>query len=199
MDVLLGLTRPQLYIGLYALDGALRENGPSDSQDYYWAFIVAPEDGTKEQQCVRYCIRKGEGREKSDPGKVEFDKVTWECDRSVVPLGRHDDIIARVLIAQVGDRKGMDEHIQLAWPEQTMHVKNSGRARTSKDWVQKVHEGLGGLSYGSLSGTRYMVSGKLADWKTIETCCTSFAQRVVKSLNPDTVPTFDMLKNREVL
>ncbi|KAF6237571.1 hypothetical protein HO173_004461 [Letharia columbiana] len=197
-DFLLGMKKPRLYVALYALEGALRENTSSGAQDYYWAFIVAPKKGPKEQQCIRYRIKKSEAWEKLDPGKVEFERVEWDHDRCLVPLGRHDDIVARVLIAKIEEPERVEEHIQLAWPEQTMHVKNSGSARTSKDWVQRVLEGLGSPSLG-LGEERYLMLGKLADWGKIESCCTSFAMKVVvERASLETVPTFDMLKNQEV-
>ena len=199
MDSVLKMKNLCLYVALYALDGALRDNGPNGPQEYYWTFIVAPENAPKEQECIRYRVRKVEGFEKLDPGKVEFEKIVWKNDISLVPSGRHDDIVARVLIAEVGDAKGMEEHIQDAWPEKTIHVKKTGAIRTSQNWAQRVLEGLGGPSPGSLSGTRYMLSSKLADWKTIESCCTIFAKNVVVgSASLDTVPTFDILKNIEV-
>ena len=199
MDAVLKMKNLRLYVALYDLNGALRDNGPDGPQEYYWTFIVAPENASKEQQCIRYRIRKVEGYEKLDPGKVEFEKIVWQIDRSLVPFGRHDDIVARVLIAEVGDAKGMEEHIQDAWPEKTIHVKTTGVIRTSQGWAQRVLKGLDGLSPGSLSGMRYMLSSKLADWKTIESCCTIFAKNVaVGSASLDTVPTFDLLKNKEV-
>lgn len=194
MDLILKIKKLRLYIALYALEGVLREPNSSGPQDYHWAFIIAPKDAPTEKSGIRYRIKKSAEWEKLNPGSVEFGKVEWETDRSLVPLGRHDDIIARVLIAEIEDAKAVDEHIQLAWPEKTMHVKGSGEPRTSRDWAQRVLEGLGGPSPNSLSGTVNLVAGKLADWKTIESCCRVFANKVVvENAGLNTVPTFDML------
>lgn len=197
MDPLSKMKKPRLYIALYALDGALRESNPSGPQDYHWAFIVAPRDASKDQEGTRYRLKKTESWEQVDPGKVEFEKLEWEVDRSAVPLGRHDDIVARVLVAEVQDGGAVDHHVLVAWPEKTMHVKgDSGKAPTSKDWVQRVLDGFSGPSPDS-KWLMVKLSGK--DWATVEKCCTDFAEKVVeRGAITDTVPTFDILKNKEV-
>lgn len=198
MDVLSRMKKPRLYVALYALNGALREEISSGPQDYYWAFIVAPKNASKEEECIRYRIKKRDEWEHLDPDKVDLNMVVWEVEKCMVPVGRHDDIVTRVLIGKIENSRAAEEHIQVAWPERTIHLKKTGRSRTSKDWVQRVLEGLGEPSPGS-GGAKYMVSGKLADWATIESCCTSFAMKVVvESASLDTVRTFDILKNQEV-
>ena len=109
MDRLLGFKKPRLYVALYALGGALRQKNPSGEQDYYWAFIIAPKEVPKDKKCIRYRIQASAGWEKLNPGKVEFEKVEWKNDKRLVPLGRHDDIVARVLIAKIEDAEAVDE------------------------------------------------------------------------------------------
>ena len=199
MEMLKKMKDPRLYIALYAIDGALRPWDPIDPQDYYWTFIIAPENGTKKDEGIRYRIKQYEGRlKKSHTTNLELDMALWEPDRCTVPLGRHDDIVARVLIAKVGDRKKLDQYLGGVMPEKTIHVKPSGHRRTSKEWVERAHTRLEELAQGTLSGTRYYIAGKLEDWKTIESCCASFAGKVKKRPQTDTVPTFDMLENREI-
>ena len=50
--------RPRVCIGLYALDGALKECGTISPDDYYWAIIIVPKKTPKGQPCVRYRIKK---------------------------------------------------------------------------------------------------------------------------------------------
>ncbi|CAD6581562.1 MAG: hypothetical protein ASARMPREDX12_000508 [Alectoria sarmentosa] len=198
VHVLLGYKKPRLYVVLYALEGALRDSSSTGPPDYHWAFIVAPKDAPKDQKCIRYRIKKFEEREQLDPHKGDLKMVVWDYENCFVPFGRHDDIVARVLIAKLEDSEAVEEHMQLAWPEKTMHMRKSGKARTSKDWAQRVLEGLGGFSRSS-GGVKYMVSGKVADWTTIEACCTTFANKVVVGgASLEAVPTFDLLKNQEV-
>ena len=80
----------------------------------------------------------------------------------------------------------------------TIHVKPSGQRRTSKEWVERAHERLDERARGTLSGTRCYVLGRLEDWKTIESCCAGFAAKVRKRPQTESVPTFDLLGNREV-
>lgn len=196
VEVVSKMKTPRLYIALYRLNGALRENDPSDAHDYHWAFIMAPKEGPQNQQCLRYRIRKTGGSQTTNPGKVEFDTSEWEVDKTPVRLGRHDDIIARVLVAKVQAREAVDEDIMLAWPKKTVHVKDSGRHRTSKDWVERVFDGMNGLSCPDSGWLKVVLSGK--DWAAVESCCTEFAVRVeVEGASGDSVPTFDMLKDRE--
>lgn len=193
---LLGMRKPRLYVALYALDGALRERSTPGPQDYHWAILVAPKVARKDQPlCIRYRIRKGDELEHIGPGNVGFAVVEWASERSLVPLGRHDDIVARVLIAKVVDTEAVGEYMQDAWPEKTMHVRESGRARTSKDWVQRVVETL----TGSLQSSTCVTSGKLVNWETVEACCATAAEKAVVGAPEvdDVVPTVDMLKNQE--
>ena len=190
---------PRLYIALYAIDGPLRPCDPIDSQDYVWAFTIFPAVPTTNDPGIRYRIQQQEGLLlKSSATKLQLDMALWEPERRTVPLGRHDDIVARVLIAKVDDRKKLDEYLAGVMPERTIHVKPSGHRRTSKEWVERAHARLHQLAQGTLSGTRYYIMGKLADWKTVEGCCVDFAEKVKKRPPGDTVPTFDLLENREI-
>lgn len=199
MEMLKKMKDPRLYIALYAIDGALRPCDPIGSQDYSWTFLVAPENATTKDHGLRYRITQYEGWRKRPCGThSELDMALWEPDRCAVPLGRHDDIVARVLIAKVADRKKLDQYLGFVMPEMTIHVKPSGQRRTSKEWVERAHEQLDEPARGTLSGTRYYIMGKLEDWKTIESCCAGFAEKVKKRPQTDTVPTFDLLENREV-
>ena len=199
MNPISSMKDPYLYIGLYALNGSLRQAFPMGPEEYHWAFIVAPKDGTKEQDCVRYRVRVISRREKVVVAKVEFETFEWANELRVVPVGRHDDIIARVLIAKVSDRNGLDQYLRQMWPEKTMNVKNSGTIRTSQNWVQRVLERLAGFVPGTLSGSSYMIDSKLADSETIECCCIGFARKAaLGKTSLEAVPTFDLLKNKEV-
>ena len=191
------MKKPRLYIALYDLNGALREaNNPSGPQDYHWTLFIAPRDASSEQTGVRYRLRQTESWSQVEPRTVEFEKLVWEVDKSAVPLGRHDDIVARVLVAKVQDDKAVDEYILSTWPEKTMHAKQTGRAPTSKDWVERV---LGGFSASSPDSKWLMVEVPGKDWATTESCCTAFATEVVqKGAVTGPVPTFDLLKNKEV-
>ena len=197
MESILKKKRLRLYVALYALDGALRENGPIGPQEYWWTFLIAPENMSKEQECIRYRVKKIAGWQKPDLVMTE-----WQNEKGLVPNGRHDDIVARVLIGEIGDAKAVDEHIWRVWPIKTIHVKKSGTIRTSQDWVHRALKGLGGPSpYAlNLQASLNMLDSKLADWKTIESCCTGFAKKAAtQSAGLDTVPTFDMLKNQEIM
>lgn len=100
-----------------------------------------------------------------------------------------------MLIAEIEDAKAVDERMNNAWPKETMRAKTSGLVRTSRDWVQRVHEGLGGVSPGSLLGNRCLTS-KLADWERIETFCMAWAQNLaMEGAKSDEVPTLDLLKS----
>ena len=196
MDSLPKMKKPHLYVALYSLDGALREPGPVGPQEYWWTFIIAPEHAPKDQECIRYRIKKLRGWEK---GKTEL--IEWQSDKCMVPGGPHDDIVARVLVAPLDDARAAEENILQDWPEATAHVKVTGSVRTSRDWVERVLNGLRGVSHHSLSGnTGYLANTKLPDWAAIETCCTSFAKRaeVLGSKRLGAVPTFDLRKNEEV-
>ncbi|CAF9920470.1 hypothetical protein IMSHALPRED_004912 [Imshaugia aleurites] len=170
---------------LYALEGALREDISPSNQDYHWALVLAPMNAPKGQQCFRFRFKIVEAEGKSDRDKEELEKMTWECDRSWVPLSRHDDIIARVLISGVKCVEKTEKRIQA---EEMMQSKTSGRIRTSKDWVHRVIDDLNG---------RLPLSGGIVttDWKKVESCCTSFAKKV---LAQDAVRTFGLLEHKEV-
>ena len=195
MESLLKMRKPQLYVALYALDGALREPGPDGSQKYWWTFLIAPENAPRDQECIRYRIKKLRGWEKGETEMIE-----WQNDRCMVPGTPHDDIVARVLVAAIEDARATEDNILHDWPEKTARLKASGAVRTSRDWVERVLDGLRGVSHHSLSGSTGYLASMLTDWQTIEGCCTSFAQKaaVVGSASLDTVPTFDLRKNREV-
>lgn len=125
----------------------------------------------------------------------------WKTGRCVVPSVRHEDIVARVLIAEVDSVKAVEGNIQNAWPEKEMHVKDCGKNQTSRDWVQRTVEGWGGCGPDRMLKSRSMLSSKLADWEKIETCCTNFALKAAAesaSVSTDTIPTFDMLKMKEI-
>ena len=199
MEPLSKMKKPHLYIALYALDGALHENGRTGPQEYYWTFTVIPENAPKDQECIRYRIRKRPGWHKLNPDETGLEKTIWDNDRRFVPLGRHDGIVARVLIAEVDDAEAVEAHIQNAWPHATMHVKKFGVIRTSRDWVQRCLEGMEGLVPGSLGGNHCMPKSKSAPWKTIEGICTAFAKKAAsEGAGGDAVPTFDLLENKEI-
>ena len=131
---------------------------------------------------------------------------TWKTGRCVVPSVRHEDIVARVLIAEVDSVKAVEGNIQNAWPEKEMHIRDCGKNQTSRDWVQRTVEGWGGWGPGGcgpgpLLKGRPILSSKLAEWEEIETCCTNFALKAAAesaSVSTDIIPTFDMLKMKEI-
>ena len=192
MDTLSRMKNPRLYIALYALDGALRENGPPGPQEYFWTFLVAP--AAQDANGIRYRIKKVKASE-----KPPLEITEWEHDKCLVPFGRHDDIIARVLVAEVDDGKATDEKMRSVWPEKTVHVAKTGAVRTSKDWVQRITEELRGPSPYSLSSTVNITKG-LADWESIEKCCTLLAKKAAlgSERSDNAVPTLDMLQDKEV-
>lgn len=196
VDLLKKMKNPRLYIALYAIDGPLRPCNPIHSQDYYWTFTIFPAHATTKDPGIRYRIRQEEGLLYTSPATtLQLDMAVWEPDRRTVPLGRHDEIVARVLIAKVDDRKRLDQYLASVMPEKTIHVKPSGHRKTSKEWVERAHARLGELAQGSL---RFYISGRLADWRTVEGCCVGFAERVRKRPESESVPTFDLLEGREV-
>ena len=199
VDLLKKMKDPRLYIALYAIDGPLRPCAPTDAQDYVWTFTIFPATASKKDPGIRYRITQHDGLLYTSPAtSLQLDMALWEPDRRTVPLGRHDGIVARVLIAKVDDRKKLDQYLAGVMPERTIHVKPSGHRRTSKEWVERAHARLHELAQGTLSGTRYYIMGRLADWRTIESCCVVFADKVKKRPESDAVPTFDLLENREV-
>ena len=114
MEILKKMKTPRLYIALYAIDGALRPYDPIDAQDYSWTFLVASETATPKDRGLRYRIAQHQGwRQKPHGAHSELDMALWEPDRCAVPLGRHDGIVARVLIAKVADRKKLDQYLGL--------------------------------------------------------------------------------------
>ena len=192
MDALSQMQNPRLYIALYALDGALRENGPPGPQEYFWTFLAAP--AAQDATGIRYRIKKVKASE-----KPSLEITEWEYDKCLVPLGRHDDIVARVLVAEVEDAKAMEEKMQSVWAEKTVHVTKTGTVRTSKDWVQRIIEELRGPSPYSLSSTINITEG-LADWGDIEKCCTLLAKKAAlgSERSASAVPTVDLLQGKEV-
>ena len=199
VDLLKKMKDPRLYISLYAIDGPLRPCNPIHSQDYYWTFTIFPANATKKDPGIRYRIQQEEGLlYTSSATTLQLDMALWEPDRRTVPLGRHDDIVARVLIAKVDDRRRLDQYLASVMPEKTIHVKPSGHRRTSKEWVERAHARLGELAQGSLSGTRFYIKGRLKDWRTVEGCCVGFAEKVRRMVEGDKVPTWDLLEGREV-
>ena len=132
--------------------------------------------------------------------------MLWDYEKKIVPLSRHDNIVARVQIAKIVDMEGVDRYIELLSPEKTVHLLETGgggKARTSKDWVQKIVEGLNGDSPGKEGVLRMTYESwgqeKLPNWPTIESCCTLFARKVGPGAGSGgTVPTYDLLKNKDL-
>ena len=96
MESLLKTKDPNLYVALYALNGALREPGPvGPTQEFWWTLLIAPPDWAPrdQQACIRYRIKKLRGRQ---TGATEL--IDWQPDKCLVP-GRgavpHDDIVPR--------------------------------------------------------------------------------------------------------
>lgn len=185
----------RVYIALYARNGALGATQPAEpgqgEEEYHWALLVGPKHWSKEQESTRHRIKKGQEWTQTNPGKVALEKVEWAYEKAAVPLGRHDDIVVRVLLTNIEDAKAIEACVQRAWPEKTVRVKGQGGARTSREWVERAVEAL-------RSPTLWKYD-RLADWAAIESCCVSFAERVgVGGAKLGDVPTFDMVENRQV-
>lgn len=85
MDKFLKTKNLRLYIALYALHGALMEDGPIGPQTFWWTFLVAPSAAPLEQkQCLRYRLRKTRVSETSDPSNAQLEKTEWEIDTTTL-------------------------------------------------------------------------------------------------------------------
>lgn len=187
------------------MNAALRKIIYAGSPGYSWAFLIAPPEGaTEEPECIRYGIIVEDFWRALDPGEPQL-QLTWKTDRRMVPSVRHEDILARVLIAELKNVKELEDNIQTVWLGDEMHIKERGTVRRSRDWVQRIVEewGVGDLEPGPISETGSMPSSMLGKWEKVEACCMSFAlQAAAQSASArtgiDTIPTFDMLKNTEI-
>lgn len=222
----------RIYVALYAPYGALgADQRPTEPpQDYHWALLVGPKHWSKEQECTRHRIVTQGPKDwvptttttttttdnNNNRSGVVFETAEWTYEQVSVPAGRrHDDIVARVLIANVEDSRAIEACVQRAWPEKTMRVRARGGhqqgqqgqgqgqgqqqqqgeppppPRTSRDWVQRAVE--------ALRGPTLWKHERLAEWGAVESCCVEFAGKVgVRGEGREGVPTFDLLEGREV-
>lgn len=140
----------------------------------------------------------------------------WKTDRGVVPSVRHEDIVAPVLIAEIENVKVLEEDIQNAWPEETVHVEDwSTIPSPSRDWVQGIVEKGGGgvvsrgpgrvLKSKPMLSSEWIVEtgggevvsrgpGRLSkskpgQWEKIEACCTNFALQAAAAASAASIST----------
>ena len=91
--------KDRLYIALYALGGEL--GGTFISQEYHWAFLIAPKKEAPDTWATRYITLP----------KVpillinnEFLRTRWALELDSVPLRPHQNVLGRALIGKINDR-----------------------------------------------------------------------------------------------
>lgn len=80
---------PVLYIAVYKNDRPPREN-----DEFHWTFLIGPSTETAESEGVRCAL------------ELHLDsngRPTWDYNQTIVPLRGEDDLLARMLIAEVVD------------------------------------------------------------------------------------------------
>lgn len=122
---------PVLYVAVYKNDSSRHEN-----DEYRWAFLIGPSNETAESEGV--CCGVG-----LHPDSI--DRPTWDYNQTIVPLRGEDDLLARMLIADVVNLGPLGEvirdHDTTPTTERTDSIAE-GSESSSLAWVREKLEML---------------------------------------------------------
>lgn len=124
----IAITNPVLYLAVYKKD--------RDSQQ--WAFLIGPSVETSQSEGVRCGVEP----------KIDSDGWgTWCYDQVIVPLWYEDDLLVRVLIAEIKDLGPLGAILRNQEATPTVEVANSAghvalTSFGSNAWVWKIVEVL---------------------------------------------------------
>ena len=129
MDI--AIKYPVLYVAIY-------KNGrsPCAIDEYRWAFLIGPSNEIAESEGVRCCV---------DLRLDSNGLPTWDYNQIIVPLRGEDDLLARMLVAEIVDLGPLgeilrDQHVNLM-TERTDSIAGDSDWR-SVEWVRERLEML---------------------------------------------------------
>lgn len=82
---------PVLHVAVYKTDGPIQEDDEEDD-GYHWAFLIGPANEAAESEGVRCGV------------ELHLDshgRPTWDYNQTIVPLCGEDDLLARIMIADI--------------------------------------------------------------------------------------------------
>lgn len=169
--------KDRVYVALYA-------RGGQDPNTFHWAIIVGPKEEVEGGRGYRY-----HARQRLDPTRPG--RMLWVYEALEIPLVQTSMLLGRIMIAKVTD------NTQLRRTLAAVPVVQHDPLWTCRIWVKNA--------IAALEADRKSLGTRVTNWTTIEQIANDYinrkrAQRRYDGSRvwaPGTVPTFDLLENKE--
>lgn len=160
--------------------------GGQEPNTYHWAIIVGPKEEVEGGRGYRYHVRQ-----RLDPAKPG--RQVWVYEALDIPLVQTSMLLGRIMIAKVTD------NAQLRSTLAAVPIVQDDPSWTCRIWVKNAIAAL--EADGKSLGTRN------TNWTTIEQTANNYIGQKRQqrrydgsgSWAPGTVPTFDLLENKETI
>lgn len=171
--------KDRLYVALYA-------RGGQDPNTYHWAIIVGPKEEVEGGRGYRYHVRQ-----RLDPARPG--RLIWAYESLEIPLAQTSMLLGRIMIAKITDKA------QIRSTLAAVRAIQDDPSWTCRIWVKDAITAL--EADGKSLGTR------ITKWTTIEQNANNYIRQKRQQRRYDgsgswvsgTVPTFDLLENREIV